>query len=250
MAGVGGDTPDELSLNSLPTLGLTGKLIQERYLRGSAVRFNFLSLINIWCSFVNAIIEYGCWSASEQRWERGRKVLIYPHLVSALQKTHISQRRFTSDGFKAEIWTAEDLSEMMPVIIFCVYLLRLLLLLSGCFFTLQCFACYVCLFFCVCVCALPAASHSSVGTAISNTDVLCHCFSPKKNPSTLWVSIKLPFLSDFKRRRETVIVCFFMRNRSCGQLEFDASESNQILTRFCSKKRKSNKTSKGTTVTP
>lgn len=145
MAGVGGDTPDELSLNSLPTLGLTGKLIQERYLRGSEVRFNFLSLINIWCSFVNAIIEYGCWSASEQRWERGRKVLIYPHLVS-------SQRRFTSDGFKAEIWTAEDLSEMMPVIIFCVYLLRLLLLLSGCFFTLQCFACYVCLFFCVCVC--------------------------------------------------------------------------------------------------
>lgn len=245
MAGVGGDTPDELSLNSLPTLGLTGKLIQERYLRGSEVRFNFLSLINIWCSFVNAIIEYGCWSASEQRWERGRKVLIYPHLVSALQKTHISQRRFTSDGFKAEIWTAEDLSEMMPVIIFCVYC-SCSQAASSPYSVLH----VMCVFFFLCVCALPAASHSSVGTAISNTDVLCHCFSPQKNPSTLWVSIKLPFLSDFKHRRETVIVCFFMRNRSCGQLEFDASESNQILTRFCSKKRKSNKTSKGTTVTP
>lgn len=183
MAGVGGDTPDELSLNSLPTLGLTGKLIQERYLRGSAVRFNFLSLINIWCSFVNAIIEYGCWSASEQRWERGRKVLIYPHLVSALQKTHISQRRFTSDGFKAEIWTAEDLSEMMPVIIFCVYLLRLLLLLSGCFFTLQCFACYVCLFFCVCVCVLYLQPHIVQSGLLSPTQTFSvTVFPPKKTP--------------------------------------------------------------------
>lgn len=40
----------KLSMNSFVTLGLTGKIIQERYCK-SVVRFNFLTLIHIWSSF-------------------------------------------------------------------------------------------------------------------------------------------------------------------------------------------------------
>lgn len=84
---VGGVQVVKFSLNSFMTLGLMGKFVQGRYCK-SVVRFNFLLLINISCSFLRAIIQPGFWTVSEQGDREIREGRRSSHIVLLSAETH------------------------------------------------------------------------------------------------------------------------------------------------------------------